>query len=418
MTTLNDLRVTLDEHAEGLHDTDLHARPVAVRARVRVARRRRAGAVAAAAIVVLVAAVAVTGALHGPRTVEPAGRVVGVDVPSSIDVLGFPYDLESTESDSSVKLDGGATERAVSLVGHDLGSGSATLFSDGTAVARVRGDEQVAAAYPVGVGGVDLTVHLDGTPDGAEAGLAIYAATGQLATGVDNGHAVFRSSVAGNRLITAAFADPGSPEVSLGFRGRLDRTSLAAHCVTSDDHLWLNVTVDGTRFMGGSCATDSGADAGTTSYTSDRTSPGSHHVEAYLTAGDGGPRLASFDGTIGIAAYAEEAPAEHSHGADVDRTVEYAGRTWTLDRVEDADRASVDTRSGDLLLAFLGAGDQAWTTWRGDLSRGTSDSVGGGDAGSTGFLTSGVLLAGDRYDVRLHTTGANAGGALLVYRPE
>ena len=95
MSTLDDLRSTLEQHADGLDDTERYVRPVAVRARIRAVRRRRAGLVAVAAAVVVVAGVATVGQLRSPRPpCSPPSRSSASTCPGSIEVLGFPYDLE------------------------------------------------------------------------------------------------------------------------------------------------------------------------------------------------------------------------------------------------------------------------------------------------------------------------------------
>ena len=53
MSSIDDLRSTLERHADGLADHDLHVRPVAVRERVRAVRRRRRSALAVAAVAVV-----------------------------------------------------------------------------------------------------------------------------------------------------------------------------------------------------------------------------------------------------------------------------------------------------------------------------------------------------------------------------
>ena len=53
MSTMDDLRSTLDRHASELTDHDLHVRPVAVRERIRVVRRRRRGAAGGVAAAVV-----------------------------------------------------------------------------------------------------------------------------------------------------------------------------------------------------------------------------------------------------------------------------------------------------------------------------------------------------------------------------
>ncbi|MEQ4547642.1 hypothetical protein, partial [Nocardioides kribbensis] len=73
MSSLDDLRTTLVEHADAVEDRGALVRSVAVRERARGVRRRRRGLVAAVAALVLVGGVAVTtDVVRGPSGPEPA----------------------------------------------------------------------------------------------------------------------------------------------------------------------------------------------------------------------------------------------------------------------------------------------------------------------------------------------------------
>ena len=102
-------------------------------------------------MVVVVAGAATAGQLRSPDRLQPAEQVVGVDVPGSIDVLGFPYDLERTSelTDGDVRVRKTSTDQAVTLAASGLGSGSATLYQDDEAVARVRSGEPLAVPLPI-----------------------------------------------------------------------------------------------------------------------------------------------------------------------------------------------------------------------------------------------------------------------------
>ena len=417
MTTLDDLRSTLVEHADGLDDTDRHVRPGAVRARVRAVRRRRAVAAVAAAVVVL-GGVAGVGALRGPDTTQPAERVVaGVDVPDSIDVLGFPYRLRDlNDVDGTLHLDATDRHQAVLLAASGLGEGSATLFVDGQAVARVRGAEGAATAYPIADADADLRIRLDGAGEAARAGVAVYEATGELAPGVDNGQVVFRDEYAGQPLLGAAFAEPDQSSVEFETDGAPVRGAsgmlFAFHC-DGPDALYLNVEIDGEPSWAtgcGSSATD--AVAGSTATFGDLDPSRPHAVRVYLTRGYDGPEVGIPGVSFGAGAYASERTGELVRRPDiVAERVEYAGRTWVLGSVEVAPPAKIDAYE-DLLVGLVGTGRELRASWAGRLSDGgtvTLEALGRG-ASTLG----GVLLAGDRYDVTV--TGGE--GRLLIYREE
>ncbi|WP_028643065.1 hypothetical protein [Nocardioides sp. URHA0020] len=412
MNTLHDLRSTLDRHAEGLDDTERYVRPVAVRARVRAVRRRRAGVAGVAAVLVVIAGIAAADVMRGPDRIAPADRVVaGVDVPGSIELQGFPYDLTDLVdlTDDPTHVEPADHEEAVLLAASGLGPGSATLYSDGQAVARVRGDEQISVAYPVGDGGTGLQVRLHDADPGARAGVAVYEATGALASGIDNGSVVFRDEYAGEPLLGAAFAEPGRSSVEFQARG----AAIMRYVFYCDgpDSLFINVDVDGRPGLASSCGS-SGVDAANgTSGTLDGLDPSRDHaVRVYLTRGSDGPEVAPSDVTFGAGVYASGYAGQRVQGQDVARAVEYAGRTWVLDSAEVAP-LDIDAPD-DVLIGVIGSGPALRATWTGRLSHGGSSSISSPDRGTS--TLGGVLLGGDRYDVTLR----GGEGRVLVYRPE
>jgi hypothetical protein len=424
MNTLDDLRASLERETT-FDDTERYARPVAVRARIRVVRRRRAGAVAAVAAVAVVAAVATVGTLGGPETVEPAGpTVIGIDVPQEVTIGGFPYAVSDTAVFPSarprLRIDETDADRAVSLVASDLGGGSATLYADGEPIARARGDQELAA--PVPTGATTLRVRFVGVPDGARAGLAVYDATGELAPGLDNGTVVFRDTIGGDRLLDAAFSEPGESEASVRFTAAFDDVRFAEYCTTDERGLWLNVEIDNQGPISGPC--NSGTkDPGTSSSSFSGSKVVGRTVRAYLTRGADGPEVSSDSSTVGVAVYEEPAGERQVLGMRVASTVEYAGRLWRLDRTidkqagDDAVRATVDTDDGDRLIGVVGRGEMVGARWTGRLDSGTSSFLNA--TTGAGSAIDGVLLAGDRYQVTLDSEdGADFQGVLLVYRPE
>ncbi len=96
MNSLDDLRATLDRHADDVSDLAGPgvARTAAVHLRVQVVRRRRrvvaAGGVAA--VVAVVGGVALLPEGARQATPDPAGTVVGLTPPAQLTALGFSYD--------------------------------------------------------------------------------------------------------------------------------------------------------------------------------------------------------------------------------------------------------------------------------------------------------------------------------------
>jgi len=416
MSTLDDLRSTLDRHADELHDADRYVRPVAVRARIRAVRRRRAAAVSVAAALVLVGAAAAVGSLRSPSTPQPAS-VVGVDVPRDIEVLGFPYALsELTElTVDSTDLARSEHPRAVVLTASGLGSGVATLYSNEQPIARVRPGEQVSAPVDLDTGAADLRVRFTDTAHHARAGVAVYEATGELAQGVANATrtSVFRNEVAGDPLVAAAFAQPGDREVRLRVPGSANELRFASYCA-GDDDLMVNVSIDGHGALSGSCG-DRLRDAGRgSSFSFDDPVPGAEHdVRVYLTRGDGDQPVDPDGADFGVGIYQLSSLDEHALGQRIPARVEYGGRTWVLDGLREAP-ATIDTERGDVLLGLVATGRDVNLTWHSALDGDDDGSVTLGDGGFTS--TAGLLLPGDSYDVR--TTGRPEEARLVVYRPE
>lgn len=432
MNTLHDLRQTLDQHAEGFDDAQRHARIVAVRGRVRAVRRRRAGVVAVAATAALVAGIAATTVELGPPPGVQPTAVVGVDVPEEVVVGGFPYDLGDTltlrdgDRHDLPELDG---DRALTLVGSGLGGGSATLYRDGEAIARVRSGEALAVPVPIGSTDPTLRIRYDGTPDGARAGVAVYEATGELAAGVSDpaGEVVFRDSVGGDRLLAAGFSEPGETETSVRFTGRFSDLRFSEYCASDEPGLWLNVEVDDQGAVSGPCdhmADDPTNDPGTSSSSFEGDRVRERVVRAYLTRGADGPVVSSASAVVGVAVYEVASDQQQALGMRVPSTVEFAGRTWVLDRRLDQPagdrgplRTTVDTADGDRLLGLVARDGTVGASWDGRLTDGASSYL-GADRGSASAI-GGILFAGDRYDVELASMdGAEFDGVIVIYRPE
>ena len=426
MSTLHDLRETLERHAEELHDGDRPARADAVRRRVRVVRRRRAAATALAAAVVVTGGVGAVASLQAPRAPEVAGpSVVGVAVPEEVAIHGFPYALADRDgvegADDRLRLDGSDEQRAVSLVGSGLGAGSATLFVDGSAVARVFADDPVAVPVPVAASDADavLRVELYDTPAGARTGVAVYDATGELAPGTDNGTAVFRDTVAGSRLLGADFSEQGEASAALSFEAPLSTTTITSFCRTEEPGLWMQVLLDGGDMSSrGQCGTDPDPDAYGSSFGSGGggTASGPHTVEVRVTRGQQGEVVTDAVVELGVAAYRSGGRVRVA-GASAPEVVEHLGRTWRLDLDEVGAVLGIRAET-DLLVGFVAEGGPVRATWRGDLTSGSTSSA-ETTGGGPGVMVEGLMLAGDTYDVRLVSDdGAVVDGALLVYRPE
>ena len=104
MNTLEDLRASLNQRADQLHDDDLYTRPAAVHGRIRAVRRRRtavAAVAAVAAVTLVVGGVTGVGALRQPATPQPA--VAGIDVPSRVTINSYPYSFDERGVDPQLR---------------------------------------------------------------------------------------------------------------------------------------------------------------------------------------------------------------------------------------------------------------------------------------------------------------------------
>jgi hypothetical protein len=426
MSTLDDLRSVLEEHAGGLDDTERYVRPVAVRARIRTARRRRTTAATVAAAALVLAGVAGVSSLRQPSALEPAGpSVLGLDVPDTWFVNEFPYELEQTASFAGdgdrVELAGDQDdpERAVAFYATGLGSGSATLLSDGEAIARATGEDDAELPVPISSTSTTLEVRLDDAPTGARTGIAVYTATDELAEGVSNGTAVFRQVVAGSELLAGDFSDQSRSEVTFEFTGSLDEARFATYCVAAEKGLWLNLSIDGEGHVSTQCHRVDSRDPGSSwsSFPEETGPAGVHTVRAFLTRdGRDSTPVPSPGAVVGAAVYRQPIAQQRAAGTTVGSTTEFAGRVWRLVDVMEQPRAQIVAGRTDLLLGFATRGALVRATWEGELVPSDSTSVASPD--STATFIGGVLLRGDTYDVRLDPDeGELSRGALLVYRP-
>jgi hypothetical protein len=421
MSTLDELRETLGRQADGFDDTGRASRSASVRRRVRIARRRRSSALAVAAAVVLAGGVGVATSFPDPRRPQVAGpSVVGVAVPDEISILGFSYDLAGQDpfedGGGRIELDASEEQRAVSLVGRGLGSGSATLFVDDAAVARVFAGAPVSVPVPVPSDlGAVLRVELHDTPADARTGVAVYDATGELAPGVDNGEAVFRETVADRRLLAADFSDDDGTSATLTYSTPLSDTTITSWCSTKETGLWMEVLVDGAVTSRGTCGDTTDPDAFGSGFSPGDPQGGPHTVEARVTRGGGGEVVPDAAARLGVAVY-EGGATVGVAGTDVAEVVEHAGRTWRLDLHEVGAVLGIKAET-DLLVGFVAEGRWLRATWRGDLTTGSTGELSSTSGPAT--ITDGLMLAGDTYAVRLVSDrGPVVNGALLVYRPE
>ena len=443
MSTVDDLRSTLEDRARAVDDPGASPRVVAVHERVRGLRRRRRATAA-----VLAAAVAVAGVGVGSRVLlddgagpEPAGPpqvVAGQQVPGSVTVGGSEYDYVSAAEKGSdddrlvLRLSPSERLRAVSLVASDLGEGWATLRHDDRPAARLLGEGGSSAAVPVEGERPRLVVDLHGVPDEARVGLAVFERTGVPAASVvaDDGSAYFRPTVDDAELLDAAFGEPGQGEVSLTVRTSLDDLQTSDFCRTEAKGLWVKTSIDGGGWSGGRCSP--GGDDQQVDAAASHSSPGStgspvreHTVRAYVTRGFEGTEPVSDASTVlGLGVY-EQGARERVLGMDVPGTVDSDGRRWRIDQVLPATDAqgvltTLPAQDEAVLLGMVARGGAGGALrWRGSVSGRADDGTRYLVSRGSGYGLEGQLLPGEEWTLRVLQQRAEKPTevAVLLYRP-
>lgn len=398
MSTLHELRATLEEHADGVHDGERFTRAAAVHQRVRGVRRRRTAAVAVAAVAVLAAVVTVGVRLGGPDDVVPAERWHGVDVPTEVELAAGSYELDRLRAvrpgrEVEIPYPEAVERRAFALVATGLGDGSATLLAGDRPLIRLSGDRQLSAAYAYSP--FTLQVRLDDAPPEARVGIAFYEGPGT--------DTVFPERHGTGELAASESSDTATAEVTV--TAALSELEIAGVCPTIDGSitLWIDGAVADERDCSSAYRNEDGSfgviaageDDEVEEHTIrvERTEPGVH-LAAYVR-GDGPEVL----------------------GQPVAETVEYAGRTWVLDELLDEDdpglplTAEIRTDDGERLIDFRNVGGYAELR----LTSGLGEPCEAMGTSEIGDSCNPVLLAGDVH--RIEVTGPEETQVVgLVYR--
>ncbi|MFC6287199.1 hypothetical protein ACFP3Q_08890 [Nocardioides sp. GCM10027113] len=330
MSTLDDLRNTLDQQARGLHDDAVADRADAVRGRVRAVRRRRAAAVvAAAAVAVAGVAVAVT---DGSSDIDPASdrELVGQVAPSAMSSLGYVYEYSSGQEGTDrleVELAAGDGPRLVSWATGSEAQEVTYWLSDGRAG---RADAVDFGDFVWVSPGYEGTFTLKGDGD---LGVAVY----ELSEGFDPpaGYTergiTFRQNIAGATLAGADLGEPGDAELTVeaDVSGRVQLSFL---CAGGPANTWTHYEVDGRPGGAFGPGCDDGAfdpgDGGVTTTVDLTGSP--VQVRMWVTRGEDGPRVDDEDLTVGLGLYEPPPPAARLAGQRVEEVVERLGHRWRL----------------------------------------------------------------------------------------
>jgi hypothetical protein len=360
-----DLRDTLARHAE-FPDHDVAARPASVRGRIRVVRRRRAAAGAGAVAALVLGGFGLTGLADGGDGAAPASTRIGaVEAPRELQSLGYTFTFVHGVAAGPEAETGELVAR-----GTIPETGKAHLLSWGTeADGAARVFARVERLPNLDAVGDDFTRWIV-VPPGMEGDFVVRGADAaavyelsQPAPGVSGHGVTFREVVGSYELAGAEFGETGESQVALEIApgaGRL--SSFGRFCESSVPGAQYQLLLGSEFVIGGAC--DGPAfDPGTIDNSS-IVDPGAAGVVTMrlLQKGvdpattDPAATLDDPDAKLGLAYYqAHEGPVDVL-GADLDRTIEYAGHTWHFVRsvpADEADTVRLDSIRSPQLLTVL-----------------------------------------------------------------
>lgn len=425
MSTIDDLRASLAEHAE-LADDAVAGRSAEVAARGRVVRRRRrAGALGAIVVAVLTAGTLTF--LSQRDTVDPAAEVVGVPVPEKMTASGWTYEyaekVEAGSGTADLALTQESVPRLVSWATEGENQQVRVSGTLGNAFTSTLPDLTDFVLVPPNTSH-DLEFSADGS-----LGLVVYTLSDDEPEGFHAYGMTFRRHIGDRTLQTATIAQGSAPlgagtVVELG----ADPLYLAPYCTfLGGEQPRYRVEIDGDERFGGSCGGRNRfvgfADPGAAQVpVREMTSEPGDKVRLVIRAvGGGGP--VPDDVRLGLGVYTGPAGGRTVLGDPADEHVEHGGHTWRLAAVREGSlaegiEAAVPESEQRVLVGF-----RARTSGTHRLTvQGTVPGAGGAaefsfDEGSNGGdRVLGVADPGSG-NALLQGRGAGAGdqGALLFY---
>ena len=346
MSTLDELRRTLDEHADSLHDDGAHVRAAAVRRRGRqVRRQRRIGVAVAAAAVVATTAAVVT--LPGGDSPQPADRhLLGMEAPASLQSLGYTYDFARGvvgDADRTVvRLAASDQPRLLSWA--DKGVDTIRVRTADDRVIASHGDFEDFTIIPPGQSGT-------WTITGANTAAAIYTLdTTRPPDGATQDGITYRSRVLDRRLIGAQVGQVGESSVRSTIQLPAGRIGFSSYCTGGDENTWFHVEIQGATSSFGANCTAPVFDPGGNLETQFRwKTAGPTQVHAWATEGEHGPVLDHRPVRITFGFYSMGHDTIEVAGTDMDQQVEYDGHVWAIP-------LPVESRPGDRELRTAGPG--------------------------------------------------------------
>jgi hypothetical protein len=409
MRTTDDLRDTLERHAGGLADHDVHVRPVAVRERIRVVRRRRQAVVGGAAAAVVVAAAALTASLGGggaaPGPANGNRDLAGHRAPATMTALGYTYAFRTgTTGDGRARLHLDPSE-SPSLVSWATAGGDdrVTLRVEGEAPRTLETDDFGDFTFVAPRQGGTFTLTGKG-----EVALAAYDLTDAEVPGDTNAGVTFRDEEAGQRLVADAIGDPGDADVDVAMDLGAGPLPISYLCSGGPKGSWLHLSINGGSLVFGEGCDDplfDPAGGGGVSTNLRKAEAGHVTLRMWVTDGEHGPVVEDPDLRIGVAAYAPAPTVVRLAGTAVTQLVEHDGHLWQL-----VDTQVNDPGAREVQVTGVRGQDTVVVMSFARTGRGVVRSLRDGEPGETTFAAGGsgstraLIPAGD------HSAGLRATG--------
>lgn len=336
MNTLDDLRRTLDQHAEDVADPAAVARTAAVHHRVAVVRRRRRAAGAGALALVVVAGLSAVLVPRATTDSLPAAPVVlGVKAPTTVHSLGYAYRTDGT-AESGTRRVGVVVTRSDQP---QLFSWAADQATEVTV--QVPGGEVWDSVYahfgdfvvvPPGTSG-----RLTAMVAGGHVAVARYTLTDVAPPGYTRHGVTFRQQVAGRDLLGAAIAAPGATEASATVVLPKGETEVSTLCSGMPQGYAVRTTVNGKDIGAGDCSDPTSFDPGAAGGSSQsRLAPPGEPavVRVFVTRSmrSATPVTGSFPHLrLGVGLYGSlGVNQQRLAGNSVPSWVEHDGHTWSM----------------------------------------------------------------------------------------
>ncbi len=349
---IDELRSTLEGHADTAGSGDALDRVGSVRARVATVRRRRRTAVSAVAVVALaVGTVGVVPMLRDrpPGPAQAPEQLAGLTVPRTETATGFTYryvrGVESEPGDEALRLGLARTDEPYLVMwassdrdpdlrlrdrAHDINERSLTPGFE--RFTYLPGD----VAHELVLRGVDA-------PGDARLAMAVFERVEEPPPGVSNGETTYRERVAEQPLLGAAIGEPGDSRIAFDFTAPEGGVSIFPICYGGEArrHLVL-VEIDGRPAGGVGCGRAPYYDppTGGSSFRNAlrRAVPGETvRVTAHLADLPTERRVQDPATVIGVGVYAESPQTRVVAGWRIPPVLEEGGHEYVVDTVRESE---------------------------------------------------------------------------------